>query len=107
MEESLIKRLIATIKCSSCGQNYEEDCVDIIKHIEELWFLKVSCSHCGVKSLVTVVIRTDKEPEVITDLNEAELERFRDMDVVGEDDMLDMHNFLKVFDGDFPRLFRQ
>lgn len=107
MEESLIKRLIATIKCGNCGQNYREDCVDVIKHIEELWFLKVSCSYCGVKSLVTVIIRKDEKPEVITDLTEAELEKFRDMDVVGEDDILDMHNFLKAFDGDFPRLFRR
>lgn len=107
MEESLIKRLIATIKCDNCGQNYKEDHVDVVEHIEELWFLKVSCSFCGVKSLVTVVIRRDERQEVVTDLTEAELERFEDLEGVGEDDLLDMHNFLKVFDGDFPRLFRQ
>lgn len=107
MEESLIKRLVATIKCGTCGQNYEESRVDIIKHIEELWFLRVFCSSCRAKCLVAVIIRKDEKPEVITDLTEEELARFRDMDTVKEDDRLDMHNFLKAFDGDFPGLFRR
>ncbi len=107
MEESLIKKLIASIKCGACGQYYKEDCIDIIEHKEGLWFLKVSCSSCHAKSLVAAIIREDKKAEVITDLTEAELDKFRDVERVRVDDVLDMHNFLKDFDGDFPRLFRQ
>ena len=107
MKESLIKRLIASIKCGTCGQNYEEDNIDVIEHSEELWFLRVLCSSCHVKSLVAAIIREDEKAEVITDLTEAELDKFRDVDGVRVDDILDMRNFLKDFDGDFPRLFRQ
>ncbi len=32
MEESLVKRLIASIKCGSCGQHYEEDEVGVLEH---------------------------------------------------------------------------
>ena len=107
MEESLIKKLIASIKCGTCGHSYQVDHVDIIQHVEDLWFLKVFCPSCHVRCLVAAIIRKDRKPEVITDLTEAELERFKDLEGVGEDDRLDMHNFLKVFNGDFPRLFRQ
>ncbi len=107
MEESLIKRLIATIKCGTCGRNYEEENVEVIEHANELWFLRVYCSFCNVKCLVAAIIRKDERPEVITDLTEAELGRFKNSEEVREDDLLDMHKFLKVFDGDFPRLFRQ
>ena len=107
MEESLIKRLIASIKCGSCGQHYEEDNIDVIEHSEELWFLRVSCSSCHAKSLVAAIIREDDRAEVITDLTEAELDKFKDLARVRVDDVLDMHNFLKDFDGDFPRLLRQ
>ena len=107
MEEGLIIKLIASIKCGACGQNYEEDHIDIIENREELWFLKVFCSSCNMKCLVTAIIKEDEKMEVITDLTEAELDKFRDMDEVGADDMLDVHNFLKDFDGDFPRLFQQ
>ena len=107
MEENLIKRIIASIKCGSCGQNYEEDHIDIIEHKEELWFLRVICSSCHVKSLVAAIIREDDTPKVITDLTEGELDRFKNLDGIKADDVLDMHNFLKGFNGDFPRLFRK
>ena len=107
MEEGLIKRLIASIRCGSCGQHYEEAHIDVIEHSEELWFLKVICSSCHVGCLVAAIIREDKKAEVITDLTEAELDKCRDVERVSVDDVLDMHNFLKDFDGDFPRLFRQ
>jgi hypothetical protein len=107
MEESLIKRLIASIKCGACGQHYEEDHIEVIEHTEELWFLRVSCSSCHVKCFVAAIIREDNKPEIVTDLSEAELDKFRDMDGVRVDDVLDMHNFLRDFDGDLPRLFRQ
>ena len=106
MDDSLIKRLIASIKCGSCGQHYEESNIDVIDHSEELWFLRVLCSSCNVKSLVAAIIREDTKAEVITDLTEAELDKFKDIDEVRADDVLDMHNFLHDFDGDFPRLFR-
>jgi hypothetical protein len=99
--------LIASIKCGSCGQYYEEDNIDIIEHSEELWFLRVFCSSCHTKSLVAAIIREDKKAEVITDLTEAEVEKFKSIDSVGDEDLLEMHRFLKNFNGDFPRIFRK
>jgi hypothetical protein len=107
MEESLIKRLIASIKCGSCGQNYEEDNIEIIEHSDELWFLQVFCSSCHVRCLVAAIIREDAKPTIITDLTQGEIEKFKNQGGIREDDLLDMHNFLKDFDGDFPSLFQQ
>lgn len=107
MDEGLIKRLIASIKCGSCGQYYEEDHIEVIEHSDELWFMKVFCSSCHVRCLVAAIIREDARPEIITDLTREEMEKFKSMDSVGDDDLLDMHGFLENFDGDFPRLFRQ
>ncbi|MFC1942219.1 hypothetical protein ACFLWU_03265 [Chloroflexota bacterium] len=107
MKENLIKRLISSIKCASCGQHYEEDNINIIEQNEDLWFLSVLCSSCHVKCLVAAIIREDESVKLITDLTEAELDKFRNVDSVKLNDMLDMHNFLRDFDGDFPRLFRR
>jgi len=107
MEESLIKKLIASIKCGSCGQNYQEDNIDIMEHSDELWFLKVFCSSCHVRCLVAAIIREDNRPEIVTDLTREEVEKFKNMSSVRDEDLLEMHEFLKDFDGDLPRLFRQ
>ena len=107
MEEGLIKRLMASIKCGVCGQHYKEDDVDVLGHQEDLWFLTANCSGCHTRCLIAAEIKEDTVPEVITDLTTAELERFKKVGMPAADDVLDMHNFLKDFDGDFSRLFSQ
>ena len=107
MKERLVKRLIASIKCGSCGQNYGESNIDVMGHSEDLWFLVALCPSCNTQCLVAAIIKEDSAPEIVTDLTKAELDKFRNMDMVGADDVLDMHNFLKDFDGDLPRLFRR
>ena len=106
MEEGLIKRLMSSIKCGVCGQRYEVDDINVLGHQEDLWFLSALCPACHTRCLVAAVIREGKVPELITDLSEAELDRFRNDVQLTADEMLDMHNFLKDFDGDFSRLFR-
>jgi len=105
MEESMIKRLLASIKCGVCGKRYAVNSVSILGHCEDLWYLKALCSACHTQSLVAVVIKEDGMLEPVTDLTKAELDRFRDIDVLTADDVLDTHNFLKGFDGDFSQLF--
>jgi len=105
VEESFIKRLMASIKCGVCGQHYEVDDIEVLGHEEDLWFLRAFCSACHTQCLVAAVIKEDRAPEVITDLTEAELDRFKDVVGLTADEVLDMHSFLKDFDGDFSRLF--
>ncbi len=107
MEEKLIKRFMTSIKCSVCGQRYEVDNVKVLGHQEDLWFLSVFCSACHTQGLVAAVIKEGKAPKVITDLTEAELDKFKKMDKLTADEVLDMHNFLKGFDGDFSQLLSQ
>ena len=102
MEESLIKKLIASIKCGACGQNYGEDNIEIIEHNEDLWFLKVFCPSCQVKCLVAAIIREGEKSEVITDLTGSELERFSKLEEITENDLLGMHDFLRISTVIFP-----
>jgi len=104
VNESVIKKLMSSIKCAVCGQRYEEDGIKILGHQEDLWFLGVSCSVCHTRCLAAAVIKEDKAPQVITDLTGADQEKFRNVDRLTADEVLDMHNFLKNFDGDFSRL---
>jgi len=107
VEEGLIKKLMASIKCGVCGQHYEVDNIDVLGHEESLCFLKALCSSCRTQCLVAVVIKEGKVPGVITELTKAELDKFRNMGRLTADEVLDMHNFLKDFNGDFSRLFSQ
>ncbi len=105
MEERVLKKLMASIKCSFCGQQYEPRNIEILGHNETLWFLKVLCSSCHTRSLVAAIIEEDKLPELLTDLTEAERRKFELASGIEVDDVLQMHAFLKEFEGDFSRLF--
>lgn len=105
MEEGLIKRLMASIKCGVCGHRYEVDNINVLSHDQDLWFLSASCLACHTRCLIAAIVSEGKAPEVITDLTEAELVRFRNAGKLTADDVLEMYNFLKNFDGDFSRLF--
>jgi len=107
VDKSLIKRLMASIRCGVCGQCYEVVNIDVLGHHQDLWFLRVFCSACRAQCLVAAVIKEDRMPEVITDLTEAELDKFRNAGVLSADDVLEMHDFLKDFDGDFSQLLSQ
>ncbi|MCK4963534.1 MAG: hypothetical protein KAS54_00515 [Dehalococcoidia bacterium] len=107
MDERLIKRLMTIISCSVCGERYEGENVRVLGRYTDLWFLSVYCTNCHSQSLVAAVLKDGKHPELVTDLTEEEYTKFREMAVVGADDVLDLHDFLKDFDGDFSRVFSE
>lgn len=105
MDEKFIKRLISNMKCAVCGQHYEASNITVLGHKENLWFVNVSCPKCGSQGLVAAAIKEGKAAEVITDLTEAELSKFAGGSPVEADDVLEVHDFLKDFEGDFSALF--
>jgi hypothetical protein len=98
-QDSFLKRLISTIRCSICGRRYEASNVDILGHQDELWFVSVYCPACHTYGLVAAVIKEDATAEVITELSEEEYAKFAQGKAIDFDDVLDIHNFLKDFKG--------
>lgn len=105
MEEKLVKKLVTSLKCTTCGRCYEEEDVNILGHYEDLWFLGAFCPTCRARYLVAAVIKEAKKTEPVSDLTALEVSKFEKVDEPTADDVLDMHNFLRNFDGDFSRCF--
>jgi hypothetical protein len=105
MDENLIKKLLSNMKCTVCGRHYELANVNVLGHQENMWFLSVFCPACSSQGLVAAVIKEGKISEIVTELTEAERSKFANVPPIGADDLLDMHAFLKEFEGDFSSLF--
>lgn len=88
--------LVSQIKCSKCGQQLQPNNVHVLGQQDDLWFLNVFCGGCQTQALVAALVR---ETAKVVDEHPVETES------VTADDTLDMHNFLKTFDGDFSTLF--
>ena len=105
MDEEFAKSLVSNYKCMRCGQHYQPDNADVIAHNENVWIFAVYCPSCQVKSMLAAVVKETEIPEVITELTEAEQDEF--CIPVCSDDVLDIHVFLRDFDGDFTSLLSE
>jgi uncharacterized Zn finger protein len=105
MEEGFVKRLISNMKCAVCGQRYAQDNIKVLGRREDLWFLGVFCPICGSQALIAALVKEHQAPEiVVSDLSRSEFCKFAASEPISADDVLDMHEFLKNFEGDFLTL---
>lgn len=105
MDESFLKKLFSIVKCGVCGQKYQVSDVKIVNHEDDLWFLSASCKSCNTNGLIVAVIEKSKISELVSDLVTSEFDKFSKYEAINVNDVVDMHNFLKEFNGDFVALF--
>lgn len=105
MDEEYVKNLVANFKCAQCDQQYEPGNADVLAHNKDLWVFSVYCPSCQNRNLVVAVIKESGDSEVIMELTEAEQAKFSEP--VCSDDVLEMHLFLRDFDGDFTFLLAE
>ena len=118
--EKQIKRIVLDRmeRCSVCHRGFEPDDVHVLSRKSDMWMLMVSCGECQARNFVAAVIGDGDAEEAQLALRRLGEEHVRtrtdiepeDEGVPGEpvsvDDVIEIHQFLKGFDGDFKALFR-
>jgi hypothetical protein len=120
--EKQIKRIVLDRmeRCSVCHRGFEPDDVQVLSRKSDMWMLMVSCGECHARNFVAAVIGDGDAEEAQLALRRLGEEHLRsrletdaeadDEDVASDpvsvDDVLEIHEFLKGFDGDFRQLFR-
>jgi hypothetical protein len=100
-EYAFVRQLLDNISCVVCSERYDEEDVSVMGQQQELWMLMVSCHHCGTQGIILAMVKEDEEIEFITDLTPEELERVGAGPAISADDVLEIHRFLRDYDGDF------
>lgn len=101
----LIQRLVANIQCAACGKAYVVDNVQILGHQDNLWISAVTCAHCQTQGLIFAVVKEGElDSEVVSELTPDEMDALEELGDITADEVLDLHEFLKDFDGDLVRL---
>ena len=121
--EGHIKRVVIRRldRCRVCHRRYQADDVNIISRQDEMWMMSIECTDCHARNFVAAVLnegdpaRAEIALRRLTELNEQlqpiasseEIEIAIDPGArVKATDVLDMHEFLEEFDGDFLATFR-
>jgi hypothetical protein len=104
-QEQKLKQLISSYRCHVCRRCFERDHVRLAARHEQLWIVSVRCSLCRNQQVFWIALKDDKGESILQDVSERRDEVFAAMPPVTSDDVLDMHEFLRSFNGDFRRLF--
>lgn len=108
-------------RCVVCHRDFDHDDIQVISRKPDIWTMLVECSDCHARNFVAAVMN-DGDPEEaqlalrrlteetisVSSLgqeNRIEPEGPQTGERVTAGDVVDMHQFLEEFDGDFSRLF--
>ncbi|MEA2585261.1 MAG: hypothetical protein QOF33_3346 [Thermomicrobiales bacterium] len=116
--ERQIKRIVLERmdRCSVCHRTFEPDDIHVLSRKPDVWMMVVQCVDCQARNFVAALIGDGDPAAARTALRQLSAEQ-RDEVVefeleaepvgppVGIDDVLEMHEFLQGFDGDFKSHF--
>ena len=107
-------------RCGVCHHEFVPDDIRVVSRKPAIWTMVVECDECHARSFVAAMLH-DGDPsearEALRDLSEGSGFGFDEPGIsedsavsqappVEVDDVLDMHEFLRDFDGDFQSLFQ-
>jgi hypothetical protein len=112
-QSSEVRRIVLSVveDCSHCRQRFSIEDLRVVGRNGNLWVLAVRCPQCDSQAFVAAVVGEYEDGTTIeaTAIDLTEEPEVEYMDSVEEpvtvDDVLDMHEFLEEFDGDFMHLF--
>ena len=117
--EKQIKRIVLNRmeRCAVCHRVYAPEDIHVVSRRADMWMMVVACAECHARNFVAAVIGNGDPGEAqlaLRRLSRQHAEQPVDLpDTASDaaapvtvDDVIDMHEFLKGFDGDFQRLFR-
>jgi hypothetical protein len=101
--QKVICKAFSSVECELCGQHYEAANISFMGHRNGWWFLSLYCSGCKRNRSAVVGVGIGQPTQVVIEPARADTGELSAP--IDFDDVLDMHIFLKDFDGDFRSLF--
>lgn len=103
--QDLIRNLQSIMTCPSCGSRYISQDIQFVGQVDLACLLQLNCVTCSLPVLATVMVA--EEPgsrKLITDFAVDEIKDVKN-DPITSNDVISVHQFLQIFDGNFEKLF--
>jgi hypothetical protein len=100
----LVLKLLARLRCATCGASYKLPDFRLQHHSRTVWVLGVECRDCGDSCHVVVALKLEQEQGPAVDLMPEEVPDATSQPPITADDVLDMHEFLHEYSGDLKTL---
>ena len=114
----IVKHIKKEVSCSECSKKYLYDDIEVLSTYMEQALIVLNCFHCKNEFIFHVSIMERKNKKGITkeieitkqnsiNVTEQELQQYRSggLSQISSNDVINIHQFLDNFDGDFKKLF--
>jgi NAD-dependent SIR2 family protein deacetylase len=110
----MLKKLRIVMRCPNCGKPYYPEDITLRGYADQSYFFSMDCSNCHTPVLANIVVNKDQAYDA-----ETVAEAFRNLQdnsifesgvtspvtPIENSEILNLHKFMKNFDGDFSKLF--
>lgn len=105
--KDVIRHLKKVFPCNTCEKKFINEGIKVLTACQNEVLFHMSCYNCMNQLIVHVtMVDHDCDPNCeATEKMELEIET-HDAPSISENDVLDIHNFLNKFNGDFKNLFQ-
>ncbi len=93
--------------CPVCGRSLKGCDIQVLSHEEERFHLQVTCAQCQVTFIVVLAVAGGAVDEIETVETPAEEELAPAREPISVDEILDLHLYLKNFQGTLKELIHQ
>ncbi len=100
--KSIIKHIKKNVQCQECKNTFKEKDFNILGLVQDSVLIDLGCPECEHHTMVQVSLLWDGQ-EVAYKHNTLGFSG----EPITRDEVLDMHNFLKKFDGDFAEYLKK
>lgn len=103
--QELIKNIQTMMRCPSCGAKYTSDHIHFLGQLDMAALIQLDCQSCEFPIMATIIVSDkNQSPKILSDMSDSELESTKG-EAVTTDSVVDIHGFLKDFDGNFEKIF--
>ncbi len=98
--KEIIKQLKKSVNCNVCQKKFMDEDIQVISTYQNEGLFHFNCHNCKNQVMVHVsIVGTNEERTANLNI------KTRNAEKVDPNEVLDMHNFLNKFNGDFKELF--
>jgi len=102
----LLKNLQSLMRCPNCGHRYTIDEIKLRGQSGSTFHLQLNCSECGAPVQASVAISgnlSEMAQSVAPKISDIQIPK-RNTKPITSDEIIELHEYLKDFDGDFSNL---
>lgn len=97
--KEIIKYVKKTVPCGYCNKKFTDEGIKLVSQMGNDLLFHFSCDHCGNQLMIHVTLSEHEQNPNRLKINT------HNHPMISHDEVLDIHNFLNKFNGDFRSLF--